>query len=35
MRPPEECRRAVLAEWLSKAEADMGVAQHLLSEATV
>ena len=35
MKPREERIRGLLAEWLGKAEADMGVAQHLLSEATV
>jgi len=32
MKPPEEVKRKVLAEWLRKADSDMGLAEHLLSE---
>jgi HEPN domain-containing protein len=32
MRPHEEVRRKLLAEWLRKADADMDLAEHLTSE---
>ena len=32
MRPPEEARRRILADWLRKANADLDLAEHLLSE---
>ena len=35
MKPPEEVKGKILAEWLHKANADMGVAEHLLSEKEV
>jgi len=35
MRPLEEVKRKVVADWLRKADADMGLAEHLLSEGPV
>ena len=32
MMPPEDARTRIVSEWLRKADADMGVAEHLLSE---
>ena len=32
MKPPEEIKRKVVAEWLRKADSDLGLAEHLLSE---
>ena len=32
MRPPEQVKSRILAEWLAKAGADMELAEHLLSE---
>jgi HEPN domain-containing protein len=34
MRPPEEIKRKVAAEWLSKANSDFDLAEHLLAEGT-
>jgi len=33
MRPPDEIRRELVAQWLERAEEDLAVARHLLSEA--
>lgn len=32
MKPPEEAKRKILADWLHNADADMDLAEHLLSE---
>ena len=32
MMPPEQARARIVSEWLRKADADMGLAEHLLSE---
>jgi len=32
MKPREQVKRRILGEWLRKADADMGLAEHLLSE---
>ena len=35
MKPPDEVRRRILAEWLRKASADIELAEHLLSEGVI
>ena len=34
MTPPEQAKRRLLQEWLRKADADLAVAEHLLSDET-
>ncbi len=34
MRPPEEIKRKVMAEWVRKADADFDLAEHLLAEGS-
>jgi HEPN domain-containing protein len=34
MTPPEQAKRRLLREWLRKADADLAVAEHLLSDET-
>ncbi len=34
MRPPEEIRAELVQQWLTKAEEDLGVADHLLAQKT-
>ena len=34
MRPPEDAKKQIVNEWLRKADADMALAEHLLSDET-
>jgi len=34
MRPPEEVKREIVAGWLRKADSDMSLSEHLLSEGS-
>jgi hypothetical protein len=32
MKPPDEIRREIVAQWLARADEDLSVARHLLAE---